>query len=241
MSESIEVTRVIPAKPERIINAWLSGGEHGLMTSSSATYDESTGAFTAWDGYISGKTLEVEGARRFVQSWRTTEFPDGAPDSKLEVRLDEVPEGTKVTLVQTEIPDGQGESYEVGWMDHYFDPMTDYFQSARSKIKDAGIAVTEAAEKMGEQVSETLEAAGEEVQKAAEAVQKSAKKASKQVKKLVATAKKKIQAASKKAAKKKPAARKAAPKRKASPKRAAAKKKPAPKKKAAKKTAKRRR
>ena len=234
MSESIEVTRVVPAKPERVFNAWLSANEHGLMTSSSATYDDSTGEFTAWDGYISGKTLEKEPARRFVQAWRTTEFPDGSPDSKLEVRLDEVPEGTRVTLLQTEIPDGQGESYEVGWMDHYFDPMTDYFQSARSKIKDAGIAVSEAAEKMGEQVSETLEAAGEEVQKAAEAVQKAAKKAQKKVKKVVATAKKKIQAASRKASKKRPskkAAARKAPKKKVAPK----------KKKAAKKSAKRRR
>jgi uncharacterized protein YndB with AHSA1/START domain len=239
MSETIEVTRVIPAKPERVFNAWLSGDEHGLMTSSTATYDESTGEFTAWDGYISGKTLEKDAARRIVQSWRTTEFPEGAPDSKLEVRLEEVDEGTKVTLVQTEVPDGQGESYEVGWSDHYFDPMTDYFQSARSKIKDAGIAVTEAAEKMGEQVSETLEAAGEEVQKAAEAVQKSAKKASKQVKKLVQTAKKKIQAASRKATKKKPAPKKA--KLKAKAKKAAPKKKVAPKKKAAKAKAKKRR
>jgi uncharacterized protein YndB with AHSA1/START domain len=237
MSETIEVTRVIPAKPERIFNAWLSADEHGLMTSSSATYNDTTGEFTAWDGYISGRTLEKDAARRIVQSWRTTEFPEGAPDSKLEVRLEEVDEGTKVTLVQTEVPDGQGESYEVGWSDHYFDPMTDYFQSARSKIKDAGIAVTEAAEKMGEQVSETLEAAGEEVQKAAEAVQKSAKKAGKQVQKLVQTAKKKIQAASRKAARKKPAPKKTKLKAKVKAKA----KKPAPKKKVAKAKAKKRR
>lgn len=217
MSETIEVTRVIPARPERIFNAWLSGDEHGLMIGSSATYNEATGEFTAWDGYISGRTTEKEPGARIVQVWRTTEFPEGAADSKLEVRLAEDAGGTKVTLVHTDIPDGQGESYEVGWSDHYFDPMTDYFTSARSRLKDAGEAITDAAETAGEaitdaaeQATEKLEIAGKEVKKAArkvqksaeqagKKVQKSARQAGKKVQKLVATAKKKLTAAGRKA------------------------------------------
>ena len=198
MSESIEVTRVIPAKAERIYNAWLSGDEHGLMIGSTATYDPSSGEFTAWDGYISGKTLEQQGHDRFVQAWRTTEFPEGAPDSRLEVVLEEVPEGTRVTLVQTDVPDGQGESYEVGWSDHYFDPMTDYFTSARSRLKDAGDALEDAAEEAGE----AFEAVAVEAKKAVKQVQKSARKTAKKVK---ARAKK---AAPKKAVAKKKVGRK---------------------------------
>ncbi len=224
MSDTIEVTRLIPARPERIFNAWLSADEHGLMIGSSATYNPSTGEFTAWDGYISGRTTEQQPGARIVQTWRTTEFPEGAADSKLEVRLAEDPAGTKVTLVHTDIPDGQGESYEVGWSDHYFDPMTDYFTSPRSRLKDAGAALTDAAETAqeaisgageaisdaAEQATEKLELAGKEVKKAAQKVQKSAKaagkkvqksarNAGKQVKKLVATAKKKLAAAGRKA------------------------------------------
>jgi vacuolar-type H+-ATPase subunit H/uncharacterized protein YndB with AHSA1/START domain len=206
MSESIEVSRVIPARPERIFNAWLSGDEHGLMIGSTATYNDATGEFTAWDGYISGRTIEKKTGARFVQSWRTTEFPDGAADSKLEVRLAEDAGGTRVTLLHTDIPDGQGESYEVGWSDHYFDPMTDYFTSARSRLKDAGEAITEAAETAqdalsdaAEEAGEKLEAAGKEVKKAAKKVQKQAKQAGKKVQKLVATAQKKLAAAGRKA------------------------------------------
>ena len=220
MSESIEVSRVIPARPERVFNAWLSGDEHGLMIGAGATYETDTGAFTAWDGYIWGKTLAKEPHRRIVQSWRTSEFSEDDADSRLEVLLDEVPEGTRVTLVHTNIPEGQGESYEVGWSDHYFDPMTDYFQSARSRLKDAGEAISEAAEEAGE----AFEAVGVEAKKAAKKVQKQAKAAAKKVKALVQKARKKLQAASKRKAKpakkaaKKPArkpAKKAAPKKKA--------------------------
>lgn len=236
MSETIEVTRVIPAKPERIFNAWLSGDEHGLMIGSTATYDASTGEFTAWDGYISGRTTDQQPTSRIVQAWRTTEFPEGAADSRLEVRLEEVEGGTQVTLLQTDIPDGQGESYEVGWSDHYFDPMTDYFTSARSRLKDAGEAIEDAAEQAGEaleavgaevrkaavQVQKSAKKAGAQVQKSAKkasaTVKKSAKKASSQVKKLVQKAKKKLAAAKRKTARrpaKQAKARRPAPKKKA--------------------------
>ena len=62
-----------------------------------------------------------------MQSWRTTDFPEGAEDSRLEVLLDEVPGGTRVTLLHTNIPDGQGEEYEQGWKEYYLEPMKRYF------------------------------------------------------------------------------------------------------------------
>jgi hypothetical protein len=41
----------------------------------------------------------------------------------------EVPEGTKIMIVHTGIPDGQGEGYRQGWVDFYFTPMKHYFQN----------------------------------------------------------------------------------------------------------------
>jgi uncharacterized protein YndB with AHSA1/START domain len=219
MSETIEVSRMIPARAERIFNAWLSGDEHEQMTGGGkATFDDD-GGFTAWDGYISGKTVESQPNTRIVQTWRTTEFPDGAPDSRLEVLLEEGQEGgTKVTLKQTSIPDGQGDSYRQGWSDHYFDPMTSYFQSARSKLKDAGDAISEAAHEaqhavaaVAEQAADAAENIGTQAQKTVKQVQKTAKKAAKTVKALVNKAKKRLAARAKKpkaAAKKKTAPKK---------------------------------
>ena len=50
-----------------------------------------------------------------------------APDSKIELLLEPEGEGTKLTLIHTEIPDGQADSYEGGWEDSYFRPMRQYF------------------------------------------------------------------------------------------------------------------
>jgi activator of HSP90 ATPase len=85
------------------------------------------GSFTAWDGYISGKNIELKSPARILQSWRTTEFSADTPDSRLEILLEETKGGTKVTLVQSSIPEGQAASYKQGWIDHYFEPMKEYF------------------------------------------------------------------------------------------------------------------
>ncbi|HZY42176.1 MAG TPA: SRPBCC domain-containing protein, partial [Anaerolineae bacterium] len=85
------------------------------------------GAHSAWDGYITGTTLELETDRRIVQSWRTSEFPADSPDSRLEIVLEAVAGGTRLTLKHSNIPAGQGASYESGWAENYFEPMTAYF------------------------------------------------------------------------------------------------------------------
>jgi activator of HSP90 ATPase len=36
--------------------------------------------------------------------------------------------GTRVTIIHSEIPAGQGEGYKKGWKDFYFKPMKKYFE-----------------------------------------------------------------------------------------------------------------
>ncbi|KAA3644859.1 MAG: hypothetical protein DWQ07_15770 [Chloroflexi bacterium] len=128
MAEAIEVSAEIPASPESIYEAWLDGKLHAAMTGAGASAEPGVGGkYTAWDGYIWGVNLELEPGKYFVQSWHTTEFPEGSEDSRLEVQLVAVEERTKVTLMHTNIPDGQGAMYKQGWHDHYFEPMKDYF------------------------------------------------------------------------------------------------------------------
>ncbi len=130
-TESITLTAVLPAPPERVYRAWLDGAEHSAMTGGEATVDARVGgAYTAWDGYITGTTLELEPGRRIVQAWRTSQFPKRAADSRLDVLLEPaVGGGTKLTLKHSAIPKGQGKRYKSGWPENYFEPMQDYFES----------------------------------------------------------------------------------------------------------------
>ena len=129
-TESITLTAVLPAAPERVYRAWLDGAEHSAMTGGEATVDARVGgAYTAWDGYITGTTLELEPGKRIVQAWRTSQFPKRAEDSRLEVLLAPAPGGrTKLTLVHSGIPKGQGKRYKSGWPENYFEPMKEYFE-----------------------------------------------------------------------------------------------------------------
>jgi activator of HSP90 ATPase len=128
MTDTIQLSTILPVSAERIYEAWLSSKEHSAFTGSPAQIDpEVGGEFSAWDGYIQGVTTGLEPYKRIVQNWRTTEFPPDSPDSRLEVYLEGVEGGTKVTLVHTEIPLGQGQTYYTGWEDYYFKPMQEYF------------------------------------------------------------------------------------------------------------------
>lgn len=119
----------MPATMEQVFKAWLSSEGHTLMTGSKAEVNPIVGGeFKAWDGYIWGETLEMDPSQRIVQTWRTTEFPESSPDSKIEIVLEEAESGTKITLSHTQIPKGQADSYKQGWEDHYFTPMREYFK-----------------------------------------------------------------------------------------------------------------
>lgn len=128
MGYDFEVSDTIPAAPDAVFQAWMSSAGHTAMTGAEATIDPSLGgAYEAWDGYITGHTLALEPGRRIVQSWRTTEFASTDPDSQIEVSLEPVPEGTRISIHHTNVPDGQLEYEQGGWQESYFEPMKEYF------------------------------------------------------------------------------------------------------------------
>ena len=128
MKNEFTITAEFNMGAEKIYKAYLSTQGHTLMTGSPAKVDgKANGDFTAWDGYIWGTFLELEENKRITQAWRTSEFPEEAPDSRVEILLEETNGKTKLTLVHTNIPAEQAESYKQGWEDFYFKPMKEFF------------------------------------------------------------------------------------------------------------------
>ncbi len=145
--ETIEVAAEFKVDPKRLYEAWLDGKQHSALTGGAVASVENWvgGQHTAWDGYIWGRILELEPYRRIVQSWRTSEFPVGSQDSRLEVILEPTADGTRLMLRHSNIPDGQGEMYREGWETNYFTPMRAYFKPAEITVTKA--TRTEAAPK----------------------------------------------------------------------------------------------
>ncbi len=128
MGYAFTLTTLIPATPQAIFDAWLDSRGHSQMTGGEAEMSADVGAaFTAWDGYISGRNLELVPHQRIVQSWRTTQFTAKDADSRITVTLTPAAGGTILTLEHSDVPDGQTSYEEGGWQDHYFKPMTSYF------------------------------------------------------------------------------------------------------------------
>jgi len=128
MPYAFTLTTTVPASAQEIYEAWLDSLAHSEMTGSEAVMSDEVGAeVAAWDGYITGRNLELVPGERIVQSWRTTEFEDEHEDSILTVTLEEVEDGTLLTLVHSQVPDDQTSYEEGGWQEHYFEPMKAYF------------------------------------------------------------------------------------------------------------------
>jgi uncharacterized protein YndB with AHSA1/START domain len=136
------LTTTIPASPQEIYEAWLDSAIHSQMTGGEASMSDETGAeVSAWDGYITGRNLELVPGERIVQSWRTTQFTDEHEDSQITLTLEAVEDGTLLTLVHTNVPDAQQSYEQSGWQTHYFDPMKKYFTNRKRPRRSAkGVA-----------------------------------------------------------------------------------------------------
>jgi uncharacterized protein YndB with AHSA1/START domain len=135
MPYTFTLTTTIPATPEEIYEAWLDSRLHSEMSGGEATQSDQIGAeVSAWDGYITGRNLELIPSERIVQSWRTTEFDDEHADSVITVVLEEVDGDTVVTLEHSNVPNEHKSYEEGGWQSNYFEPMVTYFSERRKRV-----------------------------------------------------------------------------------------------------------
>jgi uncharacterized protein YndB with AHSA1/START domain len=140
-NESILISEVIPATPQRIFSAWMDSAEHSAFTGDEATVvAEVGGEHRAAGGYIQGRTLELNEGSRIVQSWRTTEFPPESPDSRVEITLEPTLGGTLVTLLHTDIPVGQGDRYRQGWNEYYLSRLKSYVSDSEGTTESPAAA-----------------------------------------------------------------------------------------------------
>ncbi len=125
----IELTAHFGIPAEKLYKAWLSPVHHGAMSYGGEAHIDPVvgGDFDCGDGYVWGKTLELDPGRRLVQSWRTTDFAEDQPDTTLQVTFTDNDEGCTLTLVHNGFPEDQVADYLHGWNEFYLAPMRIYF------------------------------------------------------------------------------------------------------------------
>ena len=126
--KTIRQTVMIPAVPKDVYEAYVDPKKQTKFTGSKATGKPVVGGkFTAWDGYIFGKYLELEDGKRVVQEWSATDFPKGAAPSRLELCFNKVPEGTELVMVHSDVPAEVADDDAEGWTEWYWNPLKEYF------------------------------------------------------------------------------------------------------------------
>jgi len=128
----IKQKEIIPATPMEVYEAYIEEEKQTEFTGSKATSDPRVGGeFTAWDGYITGKYIELKPGKKIVQEWRSSDFPEGTLPSRFEIGLRKVKGGTELTMVHSGVPEEVAEDIAQGWRDYYWEPMKRYFKARK--------------------------------------------------------------------------------------------------------------
>jgi len=126
----------IPAEPIEVYKAFIDSKKHTEFTGSKATSDPKVGGeFTAWDGYIFGKNLELDEGKRIVQEWITTEWPKDYPPSRLELTFKKTTGGTEIVMIHSGVPADQAADIRQGWIDFYWQPLKEYFKKMMPRTR----------------------------------------------------------------------------------------------------------
>lgn len=133
-SRTIRQTVALPASPRIVFKALADSKQHSAFTGSKAQIPKRAGSkMTAYGGYISGNVLGLWPRMGLLQTWRTTEWPKGAPDSRLEIRLAPSGKGTRLTMIHSAVPASQAARYAAGWKAFYWAPLRRYLKRRSAK------------------------------------------------------------------------------------------------------------
>ena len=129
MSKTFRQTVRIGASPHEVYEALMDSQRHGAFTGSPAKITRRVGGtFSVFDGWATGKILELRKDARIIQTWRSDDFADGDPDSKVTFTLTKRGRGTALTLVHSHVPDDQYRDVKRGWVEFYWTPLKAYLE-----------------------------------------------------------------------------------------------------------------
>jgi activator of HSP90 ATPase len=123
MPNPIQQTVTFKASPHEVYEALMDSKKHAVFSGSRAEISREVGGeYSAYDGYITGRSLELVPDRKIVQSWRASDWPDGHFSTVAFVLLP-IPEGTRLNFTHADVPEGTEAEFEQGWIDNYWEPM----------------------------------------------------------------------------------------------------------------------
>ena len=129
MARLIRQSIVLPAPASRLYSMYLSRRRHAAITGHKVVIGARPGAkFRAFNGALSGRTLQTVPGRLIVQAWRSTAFHKGDPDSTLILRFTPKGRSGRINLVHVNVPDHDYHGVNKGWKQYYWRPWRKYLK-----------------------------------------------------------------------------------------------------------------
>jgi activator of HSP90 ATPase len=122
-TKSLKQIIIIKTDPHNVYETFMDQDLHAKLIGSSAKIERWVGgSFNVFDGYATGNTLELLADRMIMQSWRASDWKEGAV-SKIKIELKKLKGGTEITFTQTGIPPEELKAITKGWNDFYWNPL----------------------------------------------------------------------------------------------------------------------
>ena len=127
MPRNIIMAASLPAESDKLFDMYLDAAEHAAFTGLSVTLEpHAGGAFSAFDGMLSGKILHIEPKTLIVQTWRSANWALTAMDSVLTLSFWPAPDGARIELVHVNVPEEDFAGVSQGWEKYYWTPWHNY-------------------------------------------------------------------------------------------------------------------
>lgn len=123
--DKFKVSVKLNCSAKEVFTGWLDNQLHADYTGGQkADISKNEGGnFSVWNGYITGKNIELFPHKRIVQSWRTSDFSSEDPDSQIEISFQQKEDHVLMSISHSKLPAGSAETYKKGWKSFYFKHM----------------------------------------------------------------------------------------------------------------------
>jgi activator of HSP90 ATPase len=130
MSPVIEQRVTFNSTPEQLYELFMDSAKHTAATGVPAKISRKVGGkWSAFQGALTGRNLELVPNETIVQAWRSTNFKKEDPDSILIVRFEKALKGATVHLTHVGVPKQDYRGVTKGWKKFYWDPWKKYLKT----------------------------------------------------------------------------------------------------------------
>ena len=129
-TKSIKQSATFNASSEKVYQLIIDQKKHAAFSGADVVMNNKVkGEFSTYDGYCRGYNIELVKGKKIVQAWHFDE--DGWTEDHFSIctfLFEEDGDKTKLSFVQTDVPEHKVAALKDGWKKYYWEPMAAYLK-----------------------------------------------------------------------------------------------------------------